>query len=178
VDHRSNRLAGPAPDGPEVHERQPLHLLDLAAEVGIRHVHHVGAGHASLLLYCYLARDGPAPSPIVRGPRRIAGPVLSPRTLVAMSAAPRIAHLGVAVESIDAALAFYRDVLGLVPGAPEQADGARIVSLPFGESEVELLEPLTPDSPIAKFMARRGPGIHHVCYQVPDLDAALAACRA
>lgn len=95
-----------------------------------------------------------------------------------MSAAPRIAHLGVAVESIDAALAFYRDVLGLVPGAPEQADGARIVSLPFGESEVELLEPLTPDSPIARFMARRGPGIHHVCYRVPDLDAALAACRA
>lgn len=94
-----------------------------------------------------------------------------------MSAAPRIAHLGVAVESIDAALAFYRDVLGLVPGAPEQADGARIVSLPFGESEVELLEPLTPDSPIARFMARRGPGIHHVCYRVPDLDAALAACR-
>lgn len=95
-----------------------------------------------------------------------------------MSAAPRIAHLGVAVESIDAALAFYRDVLGLIPGAPEQADGARIVSLPFGESEVELLEPLTPDSPIAKFLARRGPGIHHVCYRVPDLDAALAACRA
>ena len=95
-----------------------------------------------------------------------------------MSAAPRIAHLGVAVESIDAALAFYRDVLGLVPGAPEQADGARIVSLPFGESEVELLEPLTPDSPIARFMARRGPGIHHVCYRVADLDAALAACRA
>lgn len=95
-----------------------------------------------------------------------------------MSAAPRIAHLGVAVESIDAALAFYRDILGLIPGAPEQADGARIVSLPFGESEVELLEPLTPESPIAKFMARRGPGIHHVCYRVPDLDAALAACRA
>ncbi|MDX2122430.1 MAG: methylmalonyl-CoA epimerase [Gemmatimonadota bacterium] len=95
-----------------------------------------------------------------------------------MSPAPRIAHLGVAVESIDAALAFYRDVLGLVPGTPEQADGARIVSLPFGESAVELLEPLTPESPIAKFLARRGPGIHHVCYRVPDLEAALAACRA
>ncbi len=95
-----------------------------------------------------------------------------------MSPAPRIAHLGVAVESIDAALAFYRDVLGLVPGTPEQADGARIVSLPFGESAVELLEPLTPESPIAKFLARRGPGIHHVCYRVPDLEAALTACRA
>lgn len=91
---------------------------------------------------------------------------------------PRIAHLGVAVESIDAALAFYRDILGLAPGAPEEADGARIVSLPFGESEVELLEPRSPDSPIAKFLAKRGPGIHHVCYRVPDLDAALAACRA
>lgn len=91
---------------------------------------------------------------------------------------PRIAHLGVAVESIDAALAFYRDILGLAPGAPEEADGARIVSLPFGESEVELLEPRSPDSPIAKFLAKRGPGIHHVCYRVPDLDTALAACRA
>ncbi len=95
-----------------------------------------------------------------------------------MSATPRIAHLGVAVASIDAALVFYRDVLGLVPGPPEEADGARIVSLPFGESEVELLEPLTAESPIARFMARRGPGIHHVCYRVADLDVALAACRA
>ncbi|MBK7348998.1 MAG: methylmalonyl-CoA epimerase [Gemmatimonadetes bacterium] len=95
-----------------------------------------------------------------------------------MPSAPRIAHLGVAVESIDAALAFYRDVLGLTPGPPEEADGARIVSLPFGDSDVELLEPRAPDSPIAKFLARRGPGIHHVCYRVPDLEAALAACRA
>ncbi|MBK7924566.1 MAG: methylmalonyl-CoA epimerase [Gemmatimonadetes bacterium] len=95
-----------------------------------------------------------------------------------MPSAPRIAHLGVAVESIEAALAFYRDVLGLTPGPPEEADGARIVSLPFGDSAVELLEPRAPDSPIAKFLARRGPGIHHVCYRVPDLEAALAACRA
>ena len=72
---------------------------------------------------------------------------------------------------------FYRDVLGLTPGLPETADGARIVSLPLGGSDVELLEPLSPDSPIAKFLARRGPGIHHVCYRVADLDAALRACR-
>jgi methylmalonyl-CoA epimerase len=91
---------------------------------------------------------------------------------------PRIAHIGVAVESIATALAFYRDVLGLAPGHPEESDGARIVSLPFGESEVELLEPCSSDSPIAKFLARRGPGIHHVCYRVADLDAALDACRA
>jgi methylmalonyl-CoA/ethylmalonyl-CoA epimerase len=91
---------------------------------------------------------------------------------------PRIAHVGVAVTDLDAALAFYRDVLGLQPHPPEEADGATIVSLPFGESEVELLAPLRTDSPIAKFLERRGPGIHHICYRVPDLDAALASCRA
>ncbi len=100
-----------------------------------------------------------------------------------MSDRPRIAHVGiahvgVAVPDLDAAVAFYRDVLGLEPHAPEVADGAAIVALPFGESEVELLAPLESDSPIARFLAKRGPGIHHICYRVPDLDAALAACRA
>ena len=95
-----------------------------------------------------------------------------------MAALPRIAHVGIAVPDIDAALAFYRDVLGLEPHGPETADGATIVSLPFGESEVELLAPRDADGPIARFLARRGPGIHHICYRVADLDAALAACRA
>ena len=90
---------------------------------------------------------------------------------------PRIAHVGVAVNDLDAALAFYQDVLGLSPQPAEEADGATIVSLPFGDSEVELLAPLRPDSPIARFLERRGPGIHHICYRVPDLEAALAACR-
>lgn len=94
-----------------------------------------------------------------------------------MADRPRIAHVGIAVSDLDAALAFYRDVLGLAPHPPEQADGATIVSLPFGDAEVELLAPLAPDGPIARFLARRGPGIHHICYRVPDLDAALAACR-
>jgi methylmalonyl-CoA/ethylmalonyl-CoA epimerase len=85
--------------------------------------------------------------------------------------------VGIAVTDLDDALAFYRDVLGLQPHPPEEADGATIVSLPFGESEVELLAPLRTDSPIAKFLERRGPGIHHICYRVPDLDAALASCR-
>lgn len=91
---------------------------------------------------------------------------------------PRIAHVGIAVPDLEAALAFYRDVLGVLPRAPEVADGATIIALPFGESEVELLAPRTPDSPIAKFLAKRGPGIHHICYRVPDLDQALDACRA
>ena len=94
------------------------------------------------------------------------------------SSVPRIAHVGIAVPSIDDSLPFYRDILGLSPGRPETADGATIVSLQFGDVDVELLEPQTPDSPVAKFLAKRGPGIHHICYRVPDLDAALARCRA
>jgi methylmalonyl-CoA/ethylmalonyl-CoA epimerase len=90
---------------------------------------------------------------------------------------PSVAHVGIAVTSITEALPFYRDVLGLSPGHPETADGARIVSLPFGPVDVELLEPSSPTSPIAKFLAKRGPGIHHVCYRVPDLDAALSRCK-
>ena len=95
-----------------------------------------------------------------------------------MADLPRIAHVGIAVPDIGAALAFYRDVLGLEPHPPEVADGATIVALPFGESEVELLAPRDADGPIARFLARRGPGIHHVCYRVADLDAALATCKA
>ncbi len=95
-----------------------------------------------------------------------------------MADRPRIAHVGVAVPDLDVALAFYRDVLGLEPRAPETADGATIVALPFGDAEVELLAPLRPDSPIARFLARRGPGIHHICYRVANLDTALEACRA
>jgi methylmalonyl-CoA/ethylmalonyl-CoA epimerase len=91
---------------------------------------------------------------------------------------PRIAHVGIAVADLGAALAFYRDVLGLEPHAPEDVDGARILSLAFGESEIELLAPLEDDSPIGRFLAKRGPGIHHLCFRVPDLDAALQACRA
>lgn len=93
-------------------------------------------------------------------------------------ATPRIAHVGIAVPRIADALSFYRDVLGLVPGDPEQADGATIVSLPFGDVQVELLEPADPDGPVARFLAKRGPGIHHICYRVPNLEAALARCRA
>ena len=90
---------------------------------------------------------------------------------------PRIAHVGIAVPDLESALAFYRDVLGLQPHPAEVVDGATIVALSFGDAEVELLAPVEPDSPIGRFLARRGPGIHHICYRVPDLDAALEACR-
>ncbi len=90
----------------------------------------------------------------------------------------RVAHIGVAVRDLDAAVAFYRDVLGLEPSAPEKADGAQIVSVPFGDVDVELLTSDHPGTPVAKFLAKRGPGIHHLCYRVSDLERALAACRA
>ena len=65
---------------------------------------------------------------------------------------PALAHVGVAVPRVTEALAFYRDVLGVTPRAPESADGATIVSLPFGDVDVELLEPRDPDGPVAKFL--------------------------
>jgi methylmalonyl-CoA/ethylmalonyl-CoA epimerase len=89
-----------------------------------------------------------------------------------------LAHVGVAVPRIADALGFYRDVLGCAASAPESADGATVVVVRSGETEIELLEPADPDGPIARFLARRGPGIHHVCLRVPDLEAALARCRA
>ena len=94
-----------------------------------------------------------------------------------MTADSQVAHVGVAVEDAQAAAAFYRDILGIEPSRPVTVDGAKIVSLSLGDVDVELLEPLTPDGPVAKFLAKRGPGIHHVCFRVPDLDAALQLCK-
>ncbi len=89
----------------------------------------------------------------------------------------RIAHIGIAVESLDALRPFYRDILGMPEVPLDDADGAAIAGLAAGESLVELLEAQTPDSPIGKFVAKRGPGIHHVCFAVDDLDGTLARCR-
>ena len=90
----------------------------------------------------------------------------------------RIAHLGIAVESIEAILPFYRDVLGMPEAPLDDADGARIKAVAAGESLVELLEPEKSDSPIGKFLAKRGPGIHHICFAVDDLEGMLARCKA
>ncbi len=89
----------------------------------------------------------------------------------------RVAHIGIAVANLEEAMAFYRDVLRLEPSSPETADGATIVSLHLGDLEIELMEPMAQDSPVAKFLAKRGPGIHHICYRVSDLSSALAECR-
>jgi methylmalonyl-CoA/ethylmalonyl-CoA epimerase len=89
----------------------------------------------------------------------------------------RIAHIGIAVRALDELVPFYRDVLGLPETPLDDADGARIIGLVAGESLVELLEADTPDSPIGRFVGKRGPGIHHVCFAVDDLDGALERCR-
>lgn len=90
----------------------------------------------------------------------------------------RLAHVGIAVRSLDEILPFYRDILELPEVPLDDADGARIAGMLAGEPLVELLEAESPESPIGRFVAKRGPGIHHLCFAVDDLDAALERCRA
>jgi methylmalonyl-CoA/ethylmalonyl-CoA epimerase len=90
----------------------------------------------------------------------------------------RIAHIGVAVRGLKELLPFYRDILGMPETPLEDTDGARITGLVAGESLVELLEADAPESPVGRFLAKRGPGIHHVCFAVDDLDGVLERCRA
>ena len=89
----------------------------------------------------------------------------------------KISHVGIAVRSISEALPFYREILGLEEESLADTDGARIAGVDAGGTLVELLEAERADSPIAKFIARRGPGIHHICFAVDDLDATLERCR-
>lgn len=87
----------------------------------------------------------------------------------------KIDHLGIAVKSIDQALAFYRDQLGLPMATRETVEIEKVhaAMLPLGESRIELLEASEPDSVIAKFIDKRGEGIHHIAITVPDLGAAI-----
>ena len=87
----------------------------------------------------------------------------------------RIDHVGVAVESIDAALELYGQAyeMTLVHREVVHEQGVEAVLLDVGENHVELLQPLGPDTPVGKYLAKRGPGIHHVAYQVADIDAEL-----
>ncbi len=91
----------------------------------------------------------------------------------------RIDHIGVAVEQIDASLALYRDLFELDLSHREvvSEQGVEAALLDVGENHVELLAPLGPDTPVGKFLARQGPGLHHVAYQVSDIDAALASLK-
>ena len=92
----------------------------------------------------------------------------------------RVDHIGVAVEDLDAAIQLYRGAYEMPLAHREvvEEQGVEAVLLDVGENHVELLRPLAPDTPVGKFLDKRGPGIHHVAYQVADIDAALAALKA
>ena len=89
-------------------------------------------------------------------------------------------HVGIAVGDLAQALAFYRDALGLEVEPPEEVASQRVRAhfVPVGEAALELLEPTAPDSPIAKFIEKRGPGVHHLTLRVDDVSEALARLKA
>ncbi len=92
----------------------------------------------------------------------------------------RIDHIGIAVQNIQDALTFYQDALGVRLERVESEEGGRtdVAFLPVGGSDVELVEPKDTDSGLAKYLAKRGEGIHHICFEVDDIDEALARLKA
>lgn len=88
----------------------------------------------------------------------------------------KINHIGIAVQSLDTTLPFYRDALGMAFKGEEVVveQKVKVAMLQIGESKIELLEPTSPESPIAKFLEKNGPGIHHIAYEVDDIYAAIA----
>ena len=93
---------------------------------------------------------------------------------------PRVDHIGVAVEDLDAAIALHEQAYGMAVAHREVIDeqGVEAVLLDVGENHVELLRPLGEDTPVGRFLSKRGPGLHHVAYQVADIEATLATLRA
>lgn len=91
----------------------------------------------------------------------------------------RVDHIGVAVEDLDAAIALHAESFGMDLVHREVIDeqGVEAVLLDIGENHVELLRPLSEETPVGRFLAKRGPGLHHVAYQVTDVEAALATLR-
>jgi methylmalonyl-CoA/ethylmalonyl-CoA epimerase len=92
----------------------------------------------------------------------------------------RLDHIAVVVENLERALGVFGDALGLSASEPVivPGQGVRIACLPVGESEIELLEPIDQDSGVARFLASKGEGLHHICLEVEDVDAALEELRA
>ena len=96
-----------------------------------------------------------------------------------MSTIKKVDHIAIIVEDIDEALIFWRDALGLelhhVEAVPDQE--SVIAFLPVGEGDIELVKPTTEDSGVARYLKKRGPGIHHICLEVDDIQATLARLR-
>ena len=91
----------------------------------------------------------------------------------------KIDHIGIATRHLEEATAIWRDALGLEVDSTEKIaeQGVRIALLPIGETHIELLEPLGQDSPVGKFLERRGPGLHHIAVRVNDIRGALAQLK-
>ncbi len=96
-----------------------------------------------------------------------------------MSHIKRIAHLAVVTDDLDGALRFWRDALGLEVGGVHEVEteGVRVAFLPVGESSIEVVLPVREDTGIARYLQKRGPGMHHVCLEVDDLDGLLARLK-
>jgi LAO/AO transport system kinase len=148
-----NKADQPGADRVERELQAMLSLSNGAAPAIVRTIATEGAGIMELLA----AIDGTGEKPAVR---RTAG--------------PSIDHLGIAVGALEPAIAFYQ-ALGLRVEHRETIAGEKVnvAMLPSGDSRIELLEPSAPDSPIAKFLEKRGPGLHHLALRVPDLNAAV-----
>jgi methylmalonyl-CoA/ethylmalonyl-CoA epimerase len=91
----------------------------------------------------------------------------------------RIDHIGVATDDLDGAIALYEGSLGMPVAHREtvESQGVEAVLLDVGEGHVELLKPLGPETPVGKYLAKRGPGLHHVAYAVEDIDATLGELK-
>lgn len=92
----------------------------------------------------------------------------------------KIHHIGVVVPDLEQAMKFWRDLLGLhvTKSAVVQDQGVKAALLEAGGSEIELLEPINPDNGVGRFLARRGGGLHHVCFQTDNVDRELAGAKA
>ena len=163
-------------------------IMEIADIFVINKADHPGADRVERELQAMLSLSDRANPPILRtvatentGIEALVGQVLDlpPRKPQARPPqTPAIDHLGIAVESLDAAVAFYES-LGLQVTHRETVDTEKVhvAMLPARDSRIELLEASAPDSPIARFLAKRGPGLHHVALKVPDLEAAVGRLR-
>jgi LAO/AO transport system kinase len=164
--------------------RAEFRVQELLAHRFVQHVHErvLEAGEFKDLLDRIASRETD-PYTAVEGiiGRSLAGSSNSARGARPLGPANlTLDHIGIAVENLSDALAFYRDALGLEVEAPEEVASQRVRAqfIPVGESAIELLEATNEDSPIAKYVAKRGPGLHHITLRVDDIRATLARLKA
>jgi GTPase len=172
-----------------VHDRvlKAGEFTDLLDRIASRHTDPYTAVDG-LIARALAGPEGPAPRGITHrpsargaGPSGPASPDSKTRSLkTAPTGRATLDHVGIAVSDLDAALRFYCDALGLEVEAPEDvaSQRVRVHFIPAGESAIELLEATAEDSPIAKYVAKRGPGLHHITLRVDDIRAALAQLKA